>query len=250
MKNSRANMLNVVLVAILLLFFAAPPQHVQANPSISYDPALGLPTGQGYTSVGGQNAVVQGTTPPTLVITDNNTQDFRYFYRPEPDIPGRDITVAASVSAVSDTIPGSDGETGVGFVLDEGVGGSIIEVTLFKAAGLRKIGIEVAPNTYEATFGFDWTMFQTIVFGKDSSGAFLEIMGERGYVPSYDLPWSGSSEPRFAFGSFGAQSTVTAHFGSIEEVTPVIPAPGALVLAAIGLLSSLPLVPRLSRPRS
>lgn len=245
MQKSRANMLNVILVAILLLFFAAPPQHVQADPSISYDPALGLPTEQGYISVGGQNAVVQGTTPPRLVITDNHTQDFLYFYRAEPDIPGRDITVTASVQAISDTIPESDGETGVGFVLDEGVAGSIIEVALFKAGGLRKIGIEVAPNTYEAVFELDWTQFPTIIFGKDSSGAFLEISGDRKYVPSYDLPWSGSSEARFAFGCFSAGATVTARFGSIEEVP--IPAPGALVLAAIGLLSSLPGAKRLSR---
>jgi len=197
----------------LLIPFAVPLHYVEASPSISYDPARGDPTAQGYTADGGQNRVANGSW---LNIYDDSESDHLYFSRVERGLANRNITVACMlVVHPLDNVQNED--TGVALELDEGPGGRVLRIVVFQyytGVGIvLRVGIQLSGGGYGAVLEYE----PTIVFGREGDNAFLEVRGVRKTVAWSELPVSTQSQPRFAFGSFSNGRKMQASFSRIVE---------------------------------
>jgi hypothetical protein len=180
------------------------------------------PGSQGFSQIGTGPAQSNGTV---LLVGDGSTQGKNLWARAEPALGSGKVTVRCTVSA-SVTQLANDGSSGVGLLLDGGLG-KVAQVVLARPGGQEKIAL-VTPNGLSAGLPVGWASPVTFELAWDPTGPVTLSLpgGPSETLQQSELPVTQNllSGPHWAFGCGSDAAMVTASFGVIEEVAAGVPA--------------------------
>jgi len=188
----------------------------------TYDPAGGVPEDQGFSVEGGGRHFVVNRSGGLQLEVDGTARP-RYFAKPDPTIPSKEIHCEAGLNA--QWLNSDEGDSGVGFEIDEGWGGRRIWVSCVQAFGEPRVRLDGSDGP---ALPVNWTGATAVIaFGRTAEGdAYLESPGVgRVEARRRNLPEGMAQEPRYTFGCFFEQPSVTGWFGRIGA--PVEDAPPA-----------------------